>query len=779
MAKALMIQGTMSNAGKSLIAAGLCRIFKQDGYRVAPFKSQNMALNSYITEDGLEMGRAQVVQAEAAGIKPDVAMNPILLKPTTDVGSQVIVNGVPIGNMKAKDYFAYKKELIPEIRKAYEKLDQEYDIIVIEGAGSPAEINLKQDDIVNMGLARMVQAPVLLAGDIDRGGVFAQLYGTVSLLEPEEKALIKGLIINKFRGDSSILEPGVRQLEELCHLPVVGVVPYMNVEIDDEDSLSSRLENRQPMPEYENPVSGVPGIHIAVIRFPKISNFTDFAVFSCIPGVTLRYVSRTSELGTPDLVILPGTKNTISDLLWMRQNGLEALILKLADRQVPIWGICGGYQMLGEKLEDLLGLEGEPGRSIAGMGLLPMKTAFEQEKARAQVEGAFSQVEGLFEGLSGRAFSGYEIHMGRTVIDRELGPADTARFFHGKLEICRPLSYLMEVQSGSKRMKEEGWSRGNVYGSYVHGIFDGEGIAEQIVNALRQKKGLSRLEQPEFDYWAYKEQQYDLLAAELRNSLDMKAIYGILEAGVCGAMKMEHNIHLEQVLPEKIEERSFSIIGQELEQMGIRLRPDEEMIIKRAIHTTADFEYASSLVFSPNAPKLGIQALREGAVIVTDTNMAWSGINKRKLESLGGRAVCFMADEDVAKTAKERGCTRAAVSMEKAARLFGSLEMEAGEAADKEQKEAKEPGRKQPPVIVAVGNAPTALVRLYELMEEDVFHPALIIGVPVGFVNVVQSKEWIISRKDVPYIVARGRKGGSNVAAAIVNALLYQVSPGR
>ncbi|MDO5551433.1 MAG: cobyric acid synthase [Lachnospiraceae bacterium] len=526
MAKALMIQGTMSNAGKGLIAAGLCRIFWQDGYRVAPFKSQNMALNSYITRDGLEMGRAQVVQAEAAGVEPDVAMNPILLKPTTDVGSQVIVNGTSIGNMKAKDYFAYKKKLIPEIKKAYEKLDREYDIIVIEGAGSPAEINLKKDDIVNMGMARMAKAPVLLAGDIDRGGVFAQLYGTVALLEPEEKQMVKGLIVNKFRGDSSILEPGIRQLEALCGLPVVGVVPYMKVEIDDEDSLSSRLECSGGR------TSSGTVVDIAVIRLPRISNFTDFTVFSCIPGVSLRYAGSVSQLGTPDLVILPGTKNTISDLLWMRQNGLEAAILKLADQQVPVWGICGGYQMLGERLEDMQGMEGEAGRSIAGMGLFPAKTMFEPEKARAQVEGAFSEVEGIFQELSGKSFSGYEIHMGRTVIDREHGPADTARFFHGKLEICRPLSYLLETQSQSKQMHQEGWSRGNVYGSYVHGVFDGEGIAELMVNALRRAKGLPKLEDQQFDYAAYKEQQYDRLADGLRKSLDMDAIYQILNKGI-------------------------------------------------------------------------------------------------------------------------------------------------------------------------------------------------------------------------------------------------------
>ena len=316
MAKVIMIQGTMSNAGKSVLVAGLCRVLKQDGYKVAPFKSQNMALNSFITKDGLEMGRAQVMQAEAAGIEPDVRMNPILLKPTNEMGSQVIVNGEVRGNMSARDYFAHKKELIPDIMKAFEELSAEYDYVVIEGAGSPAEINLKQDDIVNMGLARMVQAPVLLVGDIDRGGVFAQLYGTIALLEEDERRLIKGLIINKFRGDKTILDPGIIMLEEKCNKKVLGVVPYMHISLEDEDSLSEKL------------VSTTNGsnvlIDIVVIRLPRISNFTDFDVLMQFPGVGLRYVDNADDLGEPDMVILPGSKNTMRDLLWMRQNGIEA-----------------------------------------------------------------------------------------------------------------------------------------------------------------------------------------------------------------------------------------------------------------------------------------------------------------------------------------------------------------------------------------------------------------------------------------------------------------------
>ena len=329
MAKAIMVQGTMSNAGKSLLAAGLCRIFKQDGYKVAPFKSQNMALNSFITEEGLEMGRAQVMQAEAAGIRPSVYMNPILLKPTTDVGSQVIVNGEVLGNMKARDYFAYKKQLVPQIMEAYHRLEEEYDIIVIEGAGSPAEINLKEEDIVNMGMAKMAKAPVLLVGDIDRGGVFAQLIGTVMLLKEEEKKMVKGLIINKFRGDKTILDPGVKMLEEKAGIPVVGVAPYLQIQVEDEDSLTERFDRK----------AAVGVIDIAVIRLPRISNFTDFNPFESMEGVSLRYVGSVSELKNPDLIILPGTKSTMADLAWMRQNGLEAAVLKAAASGQLIFGI--------------------------------------------------------------------------------------------------------------------------------------------------------------------------------------------------------------------------------------------------------------------------------------------------------------------------------------------------------------------------------------------------------------------------------------------------------
>lgn len=517
-ARPIMIQGTMSNAGKSLVAAGLCRIFAQDGFRTAPFKSQNMALNSYITEDGLEMGRAQAVQAEAAGISPTADMNPILLKPTTDTGSQVIVRGISRGNMKARDYFAYKADLVPEIMESYNRLAEAYDIIVIEGAGSPAEINLKSQDIVNMGMAAMADAPVLLVGDIDRGGVFAQLYGTVALLEPEERSRIKGLVINKFRGDPSILAPGLKQLEELCGIPVAGVIPMMDVDIEDEDSLSARLENKK---------AGA-AIDLAVIRFPRISNFTDFDVFTTIKGGSLRYVSRPEELGEPDMIFLPGTKNTIDDLMWMRQNGLEAAIKKLADRRVPVWGICGGYQMMGEVLKDPEGVEGSRYQEAEGMGLLPLATEFQMDKVTVRTEGALGALDGVLSELSGRSVEGYEIHMGRTWINRELGAADTARLvpWRQEPEICRPAAYMMT--EGSRRALEEGWNRGNIYGCYVHGIFDAPGIAETLVRCLAEKKGVTPEEIAAMDYKTYKEQQYDHLADVIRASVDMEEIYRIM-----------------------------------------------------------------------------------------------------------------------------------------------------------------------------------------------------------------------------------------------------------
>lgn len=512
MAKILMIQGTMSNAGKSILTAGILRILKQDGFRAAPFKSQNMALNSYITREGLEMGRAQVVQAEAAMTEPLADMNPILLKPTNDIGSQVIVQGVAIGNMPAREYFAYKKTLIPKIMESFHRLEEKFDVIVIEGAGSPAEINLKKDDIVNMGMAELVDAPVILAGDIDRGGVFAQLYGTVMLLEPKERERVKGLVINKFRGDKTILDPGIQMIEDLCQIPVVGVVPFMNLDIEDEDSLSSALEQKK--------AGGL--VDIAVIRLPRISNFTDFQVFSCIPEVSLRYVSSVKELGRPDLVIIPGTKSTIEDLLWMRSCGLEAAVKKLAGAEIPVFGICGGYQIMGNTITDKEGAEQKAGSSntqVRGMELLPIDTEFETEKVRTRVAGTFGQVTGILKELSGLEIEGYEIHMGISY------PADTDA---GCMTRVTEIQQRSTISTISKLQKQDGISYGNCYGTYLHGIFDRPGVAEAITRILLKNKGLDGETVAAFDYQRYKEQQYDKLADVLRQSLDMKAIYEMM-----------------------------------------------------------------------------------------------------------------------------------------------------------------------------------------------------------------------------------------------------------
>ena len=485
-AKCIMVQGTMSGAGKSLLCAALCRIFQQDGYRVAPFKSQNMALNSGVTRDGREMGRAQIVQAEAAGVEPDVRMNPILLKPSSDTGSQIIVNGVARAQMTAKEYFAYKKQLIPDILNAYRSLATEYDVIVIEGAGSPAEINLRENDMVNMGLAELLDAPVLLTGDIDRGGVFAQLYGTVALLEDTERARIKGLIVNKFRGDAALLEPGLRQIEDKTEIPVLGVVPYLRVDVDDEDSLAPRLAAKD---------SGKP-LDIAVIRLPHISNFTDFAPLEAHPLLGVRYVTR--DLGTPDLVILPGTKSTMADLLWLRESGLETAILRLAECDTPILGVCGGYQMLGDELRDPDGVEGVL-PTLRGMGLLPCTTTFAPEKTLTRVR---ATVTG--GALRGAAIEGYEIHMGATEARGEA----FCRLADGTSDGCRA---------------------GNVWGTYLHGLFDSGEATDKLATYLCKRKGVDASAPPQEDRRAYRERQYDLLADGVRKALDMETIYRILE----------------------------------------------------------------------------------------------------------------------------------------------------------------------------------------------------------------------------------------------------------
>ena len=493
MARCIMVQGTMSGVGKSLLVTALCRIFSQDGWRVAPFKSQNMALNSFITWDGLEMGRAQAAQAQAAGREPDVRMNPILLKPSSDTGSQLIVRGEVRGNYAARDYFKMKKSLIPEILDAYRSLAQECDIIVIEGAGSPAEINLKADDIVNMGLAKLVNAPVLLAGDIDRGGVFAQLYGTVALLEPEERRRLVGTLINKFRGDESLLRPGLAMLEERTGLPVLGVIPYVRADLDEEDSLAPMLEQKRKRRDLD----------IAVIRLPHISNFTDFAPLELHPQLGVRYVERPEELDTPDLVIVPGTKSTMADLLWLRRCGLEDHIRQLAGR-VPVLGVCGGYQMLGRTLSDPDGAEG--GGSLAGLGLLPCETVFELQKHRT-----LQRAVTLAPPLEGAALEGYEIHMGRT---RRLEGAPFCRLADGR---------------------EEGAAAGLVFGTYLHGLFDTGELTQRLAEWLARRRGLVPVPDCPEHYGLHRQRQYDLLAEAVRAHLDLDAIYRAMEGSEYGA----------------------------------------------------------------------------------------------------------------------------------------------------------------------------------------------------------------------------------------------------
>ncbi len=435
-AKPIMIQGTMSNAGKSLLAAGLCRVLSQDGLRVAPFKSQNMALNSGVTADGLEMGRAQIMQAEACGIAPDVRMNPILLKPESDHRSQLIVAGKAQGAFAARDYFARKKALMPQILESFDSLAEENDVIVIEGAGSPAEINLAENDIVNMGLARAVSSPVLLAGDIDPGGVFAQLYGTVALFVPEDRALLRGLVVNKFRGDVEILRPGLAPLEKMCGVPVVGVVPFLTLDLDDEDSLAPRLSARE--------ARGV--IDVAVVRLPHLSNFTDFDPLSRVPGMGVRYVSSTTDLGRPDLVVLPGSKSTVDDARWLAASGIGACVRALSGAGTPVLGICGGYQLWETSFPTRTAGKALAPRAGSGSSL---QVRCSGGKAPRPVGLRITGAQGAFSVGNGMTARGYEIHDGETTVS------------------CAP--------AGTIGGKPEGAACGNVFGTYLHGLFDEPG----------------------------------------------------------------------------------------------------------------------------------------------------------------------------------------------------------------------------------------------------------------------------------------------------------------
>ena len=490
--KVIMLQGTGSSVGKSLLCAALCRIFREDGLRVAPFKSQNMALNSFATREGLEMGRAQVVQAQAAGVEPSVDMNPILLKPTSDRKSQVIALGRPIGNMSAVEYHNYKPNLRKLVKDTYDSLESKYDAVVIEGAGSPAEINLREGDLVNMWMAEAADAPVLLVGDIDRGGVFASLYGTVMLLEPEERARIKGMIVNKFRGDVRILEPGLRMIEEKVGIPVIGVVPWCDADIEDEDSVSERL----------TAVSGTGEITVAVVRLKHISNFTDFQALSLHPGVTLKYALRPSDLDGADVVILPGTKNTIDDLIDLRNRNMLAPIVRHARSGRLLLGVCGGYQMLGQVLRDPHGVE-SAAPEVSGLGLLDMEVTFNPEKRTVQTRGRIGAQRGWLSALDGCTLSGYEIHAGETTAGKEVEVWMTAD--------GRPIG---------TRNRE-----GNVLGTYLHGLFDDGTLFSALAAHLRPDR--AKADAP-LDFAAFREREFDRVAAVVRASLDMDAVYRIL-----------------------------------------------------------------------------------------------------------------------------------------------------------------------------------------------------------------------------------------------------------
>jgi adenosylcobyric acid synthase len=500
-----MVQGTSSNVGKSLLCTALCRIFAQDGYLTAPFKAQNMALNSTVTPEGGEIGRAQGVQAEAAGVAPSVLMNPILMKPKQDNQAQIITLGVPYADMSAT---AYRHDFLPGavsiVRDCLDKLQAQYEVLVIEGAGSPAEINLKDRDIVNMKTAQLADAPVLLAADIDRGGVFASLIGTLELLEPLERQRIKGFIINKFRGDMSLLQPGLDFLSQRTGIPVLGVVPYWHDHgIDEEDSVCLAEEN-----DWGGDHAAV---QVAVIQLPHISNFTDINAFIGLPDCRVRYVQPGEAIGDADLLIIPGTKNSILDLLYLQEHGYNKQICRLADRGAYVAGICGGFQMLGRELRDPQGIEADRG-SLRGLGLLPVSTWFGAKKTTHQARAEIISDLGIWQTLQRQQVTGYEIHMGQTVLID--GGQSLTRIFSRSGECC-------SVVDGACS------DNGRIFGTYLHGIFDNAAVTLAIMNEIRRGKGLADLNSADLPC-EQRQRKYDEWAQLVRDSLDMDKIYRIM-----------------------------------------------------------------------------------------------------------------------------------------------------------------------------------------------------------------------------------------------------------
>jgi len=499
-AKVVMVQGTASSVGKSILVTALCRILRQDGHRVAPFKAQNMALNSYVSADGGELGRSQAVQAEAAGAEMTVHMNPVLLKPEADARCQVVLLGRPFKTLSAGEYYDFKDQLWPVVLDSLARLREEYDVVVIEGAGSPAEVNLKGNDIVNMRVARAAGAPVLLVADIDRGGVFASLVGTMELLEPVERLLVKAFVINKFRGDVELLKPGLDFLRERTGVPVAGVIPYIHhLGIADEDSVS--LEGR----EWRAQRAGK--IIVALVDLPHIANFDDFDPLRAEPEVELRLVKQASELQGADLIILPGSKTTVGDLQYLRSSGLADSITAASKRGVPILGICGGYQMLGLRLADPMGLESAQGE-VRGLGLLPVETTFAPEKSTQRVRGRVLPSPGLLSLAAGEEVEGYEIHMGQSLVGGQA------------------VLSLSERNGGSETTVDGAVSAdGLVVGTYVHGFFDRHGLRRRLLAWLAERKGETLgAGEPAFD----RQQAYDRLAEVVRGSLDMRLIYQLV-----------------------------------------------------------------------------------------------------------------------------------------------------------------------------------------------------------------------------------------------------------